>query len=72
MPGFNGSQTLAELKRLAPQLPVILTSGFSEQDAAKIIGEGLSGFIQKPYSPSALVALVRQALRQQSVGEADC
>ncbi len=72
MPHFDGSQTLAELKRLAPQVPVILSSGFSEQETTKIIGEGLSGFIQKPYSPSSLVAAVGQVLGQLSNGESGC
>ena len=72
MPQFDGSQTLAELKRLAPQVPVILSSGFSEQEATKIIGEGLSGFIQKPYSPSSLVAAVGRALTQLRAGEGGC
>ncbi len=56
MPNMDGIETFTELKRLKPDVRVILSSGYSEQDATSTLaGHGLRGFIQKPYSAEALV-----------------
>ena len=68
MPNLAGDATFLELQRLCPGLPVILTSGYTEQAAneqiggEQIKGEGPAGFIQKPYRPKDLVALVKRAI----------
>jgi DNA-binding NtrC family response regulator len=42
---------------------VILSSGYNEQDAtSRFAGQGLAGFIQKPYAPEALREVLRKAL----------
>ena len=51
MPILDGVQTLHELRRLRPELPVILMSGFAEVHALARFGEHhLSGFLQKPFT----------------------
>ena len=63
MPGLSGEATLEELRRIRPDLPVLLSSGYAEAEAtSRFVGHGLAGFIQKPYRPDALVAAVRRAL----------
>ncbi len=63
MPELNGEETFAAMRRLRPDLPVVLVSGFSEEMAAeRFPHEGLAGFLHKPYRPDALVAKVRAAL----------
>ena len=63
MPGMNGAQTLEQLRRLAPEVPVILMSGYDEQDARGMCDpEQLAGFIQKPFDLDSLLATVRRAL----------
>jgi CheY-like chemotaxis protein len=50
MPRLDGARTFAEMKRLRPDVRVILSSGYNEQDAIQRFNEeGLAGFIQKPY-----------------------
>jgi PAS domain S-box-containing protein len=50
MPIMDGLTTFRELKRIKPDLKVILLSGYTEQDATgRFNGQGLSGFIQKPF-----------------------
>ena len=67
MPAMDGEETFRELRRLDPGVRVILTSGYSEQDAAdRFAGTGLAGFIQKPYRPQDLIEKVRAALRAQT------
>jgi CheY-like chemotaxis protein len=51
MPQMDGVQTLQEIRRLHPDLPVILMSGFAETHARARFGEHkLSGFLQKPFT----------------------
>jgi two-component system cell cycle sensor histidine kinase/response regulator CckA len=67
MPAMDGEETFRELRRLDPGVRVILTSGYSEQDAAdRFAGTGLAGFIQKPYRPQDLIETVRAALQSQA------
>ena len=47
---MNGEETFQELRRLRQDVPVILSSGYNEQEAiSRFPGQGLAGFIQKPY-----------------------
>ncbi len=50
MPHMGGVDAFRELKKINPDVKVLLSSGYSEQDATdRFIGKGLAGFIQKPY-----------------------
>jgi len=53
MPGMNGVELAQEIRRRWPELPVLLTSGYSHT----VIEQGSHGFelLQKPYSVDALV-----------------
>ena len=63
MPELDGAETFREINRIRPELPVILMSGYSEQDAvAKFGAQGLAGFLQKPFQPDALRALVAKVV----------
>jgi two-component system cell cycle sensor histidine kinase/response regulator CckA len=63
MPGLDGVATLRAIHRIVERMPVVLTSGYSEEDAAaRCDGEKLAGFIQKPFPPSALVDKIDRAL----------
>ncbi len=49
MPGMPSADVATELKRLAPEIPIILSSGYAESEAtATFPGKGLAGFLQKP------------------------
>ena len=63
MPHMDGEETFRELRRFDPNVRVVLTSGYSEQDATeRFAGKGLAGFIQKPYRPSDILHKIRAAL----------
>jgi DNA-binding NarL/FixJ family response regulator len=50
------------LKALRPDLRVVLTSGYNEQEAVdRFTGQGLAGFVQKPYRLADLVRAIEQA-----------
>ncbi|MBU5614782.1 ATP-binding protein [Geomonas azotofigens] len=65
MPHMDGGQCLTELKKLDPSVQVIMSSGYSEVELQrKFYGQEVAGFIQKPYSLSAL----RKVLKAISPG----
>ena len=50
MPGMDGVETFIEIHQRYPDIPVILCSGYNEQEAIpNFSGKGLAGFIQKPF-----------------------
>lgn len=55
MPGMNGWETLAALRQLGPQIPMILASGY---DKAEVLAgehrETPQAFLSKPYNQEAL------------------
>jgi PAS domain S-box-containing protein len=66
MPRMNGVETFRRIKELQPDLPVVLTSGYSAQEAIdRFEGGGIAGFIQKPFMPAALVQAILDAIGQQ-------
>jgi two-component system cell cycle sensor histidine kinase/response regulator CckA len=63
MPRMDGEETFRELRRLAPDVRVILASGYNEMDAtSRFVGRGLAGFIQKPFTMAELEAKIRESL----------
>ena len=63
MPHLDGEACFRELRRLDPQVKVILTSGYNEQDiVSRFVGKGLAGFVQKPYTSGDLLPKIRETL----------
>ena len=63
MPIMDGADVFAEMQHLNPKVPVVLSSGFTEQDKLRgMLARGLRGFIPKPYTTEKLLAQVRQTL----------
>ncbi len=63
MPGLSGSETFAGLRRIRPDLKVLLSSGYSEEDAAQRFRGGRpAGFLQKPYRALDLVERVQELM----------
>jgi PAS domain S-box-containing protein len=63
MPQMDGVECFRELHRLNPEVHVILSSGFNEQEATqRFTGKGLAGFIQKPYVSEILSRKLREIL----------
>jgi signal transduction histidine kinase len=64
MPELDGAEVFRRLRDTRRDLPVVLTSGYSEQHVQQLVGEDrLDGFLQKPYPPSELIDAVRRAIR---------
>lgn len=60
MPGMSGADTFDAISEIAPELSVLLASGYSiEGQAQALLDRGCSGFIQKPYDVAALAEKIR-------------
>ena len=69
MPVMNGEEAAVELRRIRAGVPIILSSGYSEQEVvARFAGKGLAGFLQKPYEPAELTEALQKALERGVVG----
>ncbi len=63
MPRMGGEETYRRLRQLDPEVRVLLTSGYSEQEAtSQFAGKGLAGFIEKPFRAHVLLEKVNEAL----------
>jgi PAS domain S-box-containing protein len=64
MPGLSGTATFDALRQLDPHARILLTSGYTEERAAReAVARGAKGFLQKPFLISELAARVREALQ---------
>ncbi|WP_437291669.1 response regulator [Sorangium sp. So ce406] len=64
MPGMGGDETLTALKRLHPNLPVIVVTAYaSDEAAARCSKEGAFWIVRKPVDLDDLLCLVKSAVR---------
>ncbi|MGE5139875.1 MAG: response regulator, partial [Rudaea sp.] len=55
MPRMSGEETFREIVKIKPDARVVLMSGYPEMEATRRFkGNGLMGFMQKPYTPEDL------------------
>ncbi len=62
LPNHSGLEVLKRIKKLAPQLPVLMLSMFpEEQYALRSVKAGAAGYLTKESPPDVLIKAVRQA-----------
>lgn len=69
LPGMNGLETLREIRKLYPRLPVVMFSAFTERGAAdtlEALHNGASDYVTKPAS-SGGKALAHERIRQDLI-----
>lgn len=63
LPVMDGDAVFDELKSLNPNVDVVLSSGFAEQNKiGSMLTQGLRGFVPKPYTREKLLGQVRSTL----------
>ncbi len=63
MPHLDGEETFCELRKVRPDVAVILASGYNQQDVTqRFTGKGLAGFLQKPFRLESLTEMVKAIL----------
>jgi CheY-like chemotaxis protein len=55
MPEMGGIETYHELRKTAPAIPIIICSGYDQDEISSTINDDEhAGFMQKPYKPDQL------------------
>jgi CheY-like chemotaxis protein len=63
MPDMGGGDTYDRIKEIDPRVKVLLSSGYSiEGQAGEIMKRGCDGFIQKPFTATALYEKVKEII----------
>jgi DNA-binding NtrC family response regulator len=65
MPRMDGITAASEMIRIKPDMKVVLSSGYSEQElSSRFAGQGFTGFIQKPFNLHDLRTLLAKVLER--------
>jgi two-component system, NtrC family, nitrogen regulation response regulator GlnG len=65
MPGGSGLDLIAKIKELAPNLPIIIMTAFSDLDSAvSAFQRGAFEYLPKPFDISKAVELIRRAVEE--------
>jgi PAS domain S-box-containing protein len=68
MPRLSGAETCHLIRQMQPELPIVLTSGYTEPDAiTRFAADDVAGFLQKPFSPATLVRTIQDAVQRRVV-----
>ena len=67
LPKLNGVEVLKRLKQKAPQTEVIMITGYGDvKSAVESIKQGARDYITKPFKLNEILALVKQAIRENN------
>ena len=67
MPRMDGREAFQAIRKLQPEMPVILSSGYNELESVQdFTGHGLAAFLQKPYTLRALEQAVLEVLAKRN------
>ena len=64
MPKLNGMETLKQIKKLKPNLPVIIVTGYQSVELAQeALKNGASDYIPKPFDSKQILKAVAQQIK---------
>jgi DNA-binding NarL/FixJ family response regulator len=64
MPKLSGKECLRAMKKIAPSMKAIITSGHTmDNEIGELLAEGALAFLQKPYEIERLAEAVQKALK---------
>ena len=67
MPGLSGIDVLQEIKKLQPDIEVMIITGYGTLDNAReAIGLGAGDFISKPFNVADVIAIVSKVFERRS------
>ena len=67
MPGMDGITLLEKIKELAPEVPVIIMTAYSDLDrAVSAFREGAFEYLSKPFDVDEVVLLVKRAIQEKA------
>jgi CheY-like chemotaxis protein len=70
MPNMDGVRAFDGLRRIRPDVDVIISSGYSEEDVSRnFTSDKPSGFLQKPFKVEELRAIIRRLKNPDAAAE---
>ena len=67
---FPGERMFDDIRRLAPELPIFITSGcLTEEIHERLEGRPVDGIITKPFRSADLTSKLKTGLEQRLIGE---
>ena len=68
MPGMSGLETLQEIKRIHPEVPVVMiTKSEEEHIMEQAIGGKIADYLTKPVNPSQILLCLKKHIHQQAI-----
>jgi two-component system C4-dicarboxylate transport response regulator DctD len=68
LPGLSGVEWLPEIRKIDPEIPVVLVTGHGHiAMAVQAMREGAYDFIEKPFTSERLVAIARHAVERRQL-----
>jgi len=72
MPAMSGLEVIAELKRLKPNLPVVMvTKNEAEELMEQAIGRKVEAFLTKPVNPSQILSALKNVLDRRQISASE-
>jgi two-component system response regulator HydG len=70
LPDINGVELLPMLKRISPEVPVIMMTAYADiQTTVQAIKTGAFDYVSKPVYPEEIVALIKRSLKEKKEPE---
>lgn len=70
MPGMDGIEVVREVKKIAPELPMIMVTAYATVDTAvQAMKEGAYDYIAKPFDPEQVGLAIRKIIAHQELLE---
>jgi CheY-like chemotaxis protein len=68
MPIMNGESAYYELKKINPNVKVLLATGYAENNRVRsLLNQGIDGFIQKPFNLNELSEKIEQIIPKNNL-----
>lgn len=67
MPVMGGEEALARIKRIRPDVPVVICSGYNEVESMRFNQNDVAGIVKKPFTAKQLVDQLKSALERHAV-----
>ncbi len=66
MPGMSGDETFFEMKKIQPDVNVLLTSGIiNDKRVENLLKAGILGILQKPYTINELIGTLENLKKRE-------
>src|SRR4030095_7737339 len=70
LPGMDGMQIIGEIKKVKPELPVLVLTAFGDiKNAVEAMKQGASDYLTKPFNNDEMIMTIRKALEMRYLNQ---